>query len=42
MPKMNGIELMERVLSLDPDIETIFISAYADIKSAIRAVKLGQ
>ncbi|MGB4351227.1 MAG: sigma-54 dependent transcriptional regulator [Tissierellaceae bacterium] len=41
MPKMNGIELMERVLSLDPDIETIFISAYADIKSAIRAVKLG-
>lgn len=41
MPKMNGIELMERVLSIDPSIETIFISAYADIKSAIKAIKLG-
>ncbi|MDR7869362.1 MAG: sigma-54 dependent transcriptional regulator [Tissierellaceae bacterium] len=41
MPKMNGIELMERALAIDPSIETIFISAFADIKSAIKAVKLG-
>ena len=41
MPKMNGLELMERVLAIDPSIETIFISAYADIKSAIKAIKLG-
>lgn len=41
MPKMDGIELMERAMTIEPSIETIFISAYADIKSAIKAVKLG-
>lgn len=41
MPKMNGIELMERAVAMDSSIETIFISAYADVKSAVKAVKLG-
>lgn len=41
MPKMTGIELMERALEIDPHLETIFISAYADVKSAVKAVKLG-
>ncbi|HAQ41190.1 MAG TPA: Fis family transcriptional regulator, partial [Clostridiales bacterium] len=41
MPKMDGIELMKNLLEIDPYIETIFISAYADIKSAVKVVKMG-
>ena len=41
MPKMNGLELMEEALEIDPNIEVIFISAYADIKSAVKAMKMG-
>lgn len=41
MPKMDGIELMKNALEIDPFIETIFISAYADIKSAVKVVKMG-
>ncbi|WP_313347052.1 sigma-54 dependent transcriptional regulator [Sedimentibacter sp.] len=41
MPRMDGIELMKNALEIDPFIETIFISAYADIKSAVKAVKMG-
>lgn len=41
MPKMDGLELMKRALDIDPSIEIIFISAYADIKSAVKALKYG-
>lgn len=41
MPGMDGIELMEKVKQFDGEIETIIISAYADIKQAVRAIKLG-
>lgn len=41
MPVMGGIELMKKALEVDPYLETIFISAYADIKSAVKALKLG-
>lgn len=41
MPKMDGIELMKNALKIDPFMETIFISAYADIKSAVKVVKMG-
>ena len=41
MPKMDGIELMKNALEIDHFIEIIFISAYADIKSAVKVVKMG-
>lgn len=41
MPGMDGIELMENALEIDPYLQTIFISAYADIKSAVKALKMG-
>ena len=41
MPEMDGIELMKNALEIDSFMETIFISAYADIKSAVKAVKMG-
>ena len=41
MPGMDGIELMQKALEIDSSIETIFISAYADIKAAVKVVKMG-
>lgn len=41
MPRMNGIELLKKVLKVDETLQVIFISAYADIKAAVEAIKLG-
>ncbi len=41
MPEMNGLEVMEKALKIDPSIEVIFISAYADVESAVKAMKMG-
>ena len=41
MPGMDGIELMQKALDIDSSIETIFISAYTDIKAAVKVVKMG-
>lgn len=41
MPKMDGIELMEKALEIYSYIQIIFISAYADIKCAVKAIKMG-
>ena len=41
MPVMDGMELLKRVKSYDPDIEVIMITGVADIDTAIDALKLG-
>ena len=41
MPKMDGIELMHQAMAIDKNIQVIFITAYADIKSAVHAMKAG-
>ncbi len=41
MPGMDGIELMKRARSLDPDLQIMIVSAYGDIKTAIAAMKYG-
>lgn len=41
MPCMDGLELMNKTMEIDSTIEVIFISAYSDIKCAIKAVKMG-
>lgn len=41
MPGMDGLQLMEEVKKIDSSLEVIFISAYADIKSAVKAMKMG-
>jgi len=41
MTKMDGIELMKSALEITPFIEVVFISAYADIKSAVKVLKMG-
>ncbi|MGQ0618589.1 MAG: response regulator transcription factor [Panacagrimonas sp.] len=41
MPGLSGIELMEKVTPLRPDVPIIFLSAHGDVPSAVRAMKLG-
>ena len=41
MPGMNGVALMEEIYKIDPTIVTVIMSAYADIKPAIEAVRHG-
>jgi DNA-binding NtrC family response regulator len=41
MPGMNGIELTELALKIEPDFIVILITAFATIRSAVDAIKLG-
>lgn len=41
MPKLDGIQLLERAMSLRPGIKVILITAYAMVSQAVQAVKLG-
>jgi DNA-binding NtrC family response regulator len=41
MPKIDGVKLLEQIKDIDSTIEVIVISAYADIKNAVKAIKMG-
>jgi two-component system nitrogen regulation response regulator NtrX len=41
LPKMGGMEALEKIRSGWPEIETVMISGHANIDMAVRAVKLG-
>ncbi len=41
MPKMNGIEVLEKALEVKPDTQFIMISGHADINTAVEATKKG-
>jgi len=41
MPEMDGIQVLERVRELNPSIPVIIITAFADVKNAVQAMKLG-
>lgn len=41
MPKMDGIEAMERIQMISPDVPIIVISGHANIDTAVEAVKKG-
>lgn len=41
MPKMDGMETLERLKILEPDIPVIMISGHGDIETAVDAVKKG-
>lgn len=41
MPEMDGIELLERVRSLNNDIAVILITGYSSIESAVEAMRKG-
>ncbi len=41
MPGQDGIGLLREVLAWDPSIEIIMMSAYSDVGSAVKAIKMG-
>ncbi|MBW1954492.1 MAG: sigma-54-dependent Fis family transcriptional regulator [Deltaproteobacteria bacterium] len=41
MPGMDGIELMERVKRLDPDLPVIMMTAYGTVEKAVEAMEKG-
>ncbi len=41
MPKMNGLEFLQRTKAIFPDIAIILITGYATVESAIEAMKSG-
>ncbi|WP_196258659.1 sigma-54-dependent transcriptional regulator [Pelagibacterium limicola] len=41
MPRMNGLELLRRILAVDPDIPVILMTGQGDIDSAVAAMRMG-
>jgi len=41
MPGMDGVELLQRVREINPDITVIMITAFASVESAVKALKSG-
>jgi len=41
MPRLTGIELLDRVRTVQPDLEVVLMTAYAEVSQAVQAVKLG-
>jgi putative two-component system response regulator len=41
MPEISGLELLERIRSIDPQLPVILMTAYADLDTAVEAIKKG-
>jgi len=41
MPKVSGMELLERIVSLDPGVDVILITAHYSAESAVEAIQKG-
>lgn len=41
MPKMNGIELLERIMAIDPTIDVVLMTAHYTTETAVEAIKKG-
>ncbi len=41
MPKLDGIEFLQKVSTINPDVPVIMISGHGNIETAVEAVKLG-
>ncbi len=41
MPKMDGMELLERILKIDPGIEVILVTSHYSTESAVKAIQRG-
>ena len=41
MPGMNGLEVLEEVKKINPDIDVIMMTAFGTIETAVRAMKTG-
>ena len=41
MPKVGGLEVLEHVKQHHPDVEVVIMTAFGDVETAVRAVRLG-
>jgi DNA-binding NtrC family response regulator len=41
LPDGSGIELLEKIKTSDPDMQVIMITAFADVETAVNAIRLG-
>lgn len=41
MPELSGLDLLERLRRIDEDLPVLVMTAYAEVDSAVRAMKLG-
>ncbi|MDO5575987.1 MAG: response regulator, partial [Fibrobacter sp.] len=41
MPRMSGLELLEKIKEIDPDMPFLIITAYGAIETAVEAIKKG-
>ena len=41
MPEMNGLEVLKRIRAAHPSVVVVMMTAYADMETAVTAVKLG-
>ncbi len=41
MPEMDGMEVLRQTKDLDPDIPVVILTAYAEIRGAVKAIKAG-
>ncbi len=41
LPDINGVELLQLIRQIDPDVPVIMMTAYAEVQSAVQAIKLG-
>ncbi len=41
LPDADGMELFERIRKLDPQVPVVFMTAYADVRTAVKAIQAG-
>ncbi len=41
MPVLDGIQVLERTKAMDPQLPVVIVTAYADLPSAVQAMRLG-
>ena len=41
MPEMDGMEVMRQAKDLDPDLPVVILTAYAELRGAVKAIKVG-
>jgi len=41
LPSMDGMEILEKMRKIDKDLIIIMLTAYSDVKEAVKAIKLG-
>ena len=41
MPKMDGMELLEKAIAIQPDLPIVMISGHGDLDTAVESIKKG-